>query len=144
MLCDFEVYTGQAEAGDDGLTYTGQAEAGDDGLTYDVVRRLTDRFDHQGYTFVTDNFYTSAALGETMTQHGSHLVGTIRTNRRGFPAALKNDTKLFLRQADRGATRYVRQGDAVIQQWKDKRVVSVLSTFHHGHAQCTCHTERKA
>ena len=121
MLCDFEVYTGQAEAGDDGLTH-------------DVVRRLADRLDHQGYIFVTDNFDTSASLGKTMTQHGSHLVGTIRTNRRGFPAALKNDTKLFLKQADHEATWYVRQGDAVIQQWKDRRVVSEFSTFHRGHA----------
>ena len=67
MLCDFEVYTGQAEAGDDGLTHD--------------VRRLTGRLDHLGYIFVTDNFYTSATLGKTMTQHGSHPVETIRTNR---------------------------------------------------------------
>ena len=80
MLCDFEVYAGQAEVGDDGLTH-------------DVVRHLTDRLDHQGHMFVTDNFYMSAALGKTMTQHGSHLVGTIRTNPRGFLAALKNNKK---------------------------------------------------
>ena len=66
MLFDFEVYTGQAEAGDDGLTHD--------------VRCLIDRLDRQGCIFVTDNFYTSAALGETLTQHGSHLVRTMHTN----------------------------------------------------------------
>ena len=70
MLCDFEAYTGQANGGDDGLTH-------------DVVVRLTDRFANQGYVFVTDNFYTSRALADTLTDQGSHLL-TIRSKSPAF------------------------------------------------------------
>ena len=81
----------------------------------------------------TDNFYTSHALATSLLEHGIYLVGTIRTNQHGFPQELKTDAKQFEKHGGRGDTRYVRQGDLLLQQWKDRRVVNVLSTVHRGH-----------
>ena len=131
MLCKFEIYTGQAGANDG------------EGLTHAVVLRLTDHLADAGRILFTDNFYTSAALAESLLERGSHLVGTVRANRRGFPAQLKTDVKSFEKHAERGETRYVRNGDILIQQWKDRRVVSMLSTVHRGnsHIMVTRHTK---
>ena len=131
MLCKFEIYTGQAGANDG------------DGLTHAVVLRLTEHLAGAGRILFTDNFYTSPALAESLLERGSHLVGTVRTNRRGYPMQLKTDLKNFEKHAERGETRYVREGNILVQQWKDRRVVSMLSTMHRGdsHVMVTRHTK---
>ena len=131
MLCKFEIYTGQAGANDC------------DGLTHAVVLRLTEHLAGAGRILFTDNFYTSPALAESLLERGSHLVGTVRTNRRGYPMQLKTDLKNFEKHAERGETRYVREGNILVQQWKDRRVVSMLSTVHRGdsHVMVTRHTK---
>ena len=40
------------------------------------------------------------------------------------------DTEYFERNAPRGNMRYVQANGAVYLQWKDKRVVTMLSTYH--------------
>ena len=56
---------------------------------------------------------------------------------------LKTDLKNFEKHAERGETRYVREGNILVQQWKDRRVVSMLSTVHRGdsHVMVTNHTK---
>ena len=130
ILCDFEVYTGQADV--------------QGGLAHNVVVRLSDGLEKQNYVIFTDNFYTSAQLADTLLGKGIYLVGTIRSNRRGFPRLLKDDMKKFEKKADRGETRYVRDGNKLYQQWKDKRVVSMLSTVHKGHEHVTVARKSKA
>ena len=83
MLCNFELYTGQQQA---------DASEGE-GLTHAVVLRLTEHLANSGRIIYTDNFYTSPALTESLRERGFHLVGTVRSNRRGFPQELKADTK---------------------------------------------------
>ena len=125
-LCDsktsycyrFEVYTGRDNASQP-----------DTGLTHNVVMRLIAGLEHQGYEVYTDNFYTSPGLLKSLTDLGIDLTGTCQVKRRGVPAAMQN-VKLFLKKAERGAMRYMRVGNQLFIQWKDKRVVTVLSSRH--------------
>ena len=55
VLCHFEVYTGQAIAGEEGLTHA-------------VVTRLTVNLHNQEYIVTTDNFYTSNALATSLLE----------------------------------------------------------------------------
>ena len=104
-LCDssnhyhwnFELYTGQGPA------------ASEYGKTYDLVLRLLQPLLDQGYHLYTDNYYTSNDLATSLLARQTHLVGTVRANRTGFPVALKN-VKHFERTAVRGELRYVRNG----------------------------------
>ena len=124
MLCNFELYTGQQQA---------DASEGE-GLTHTVVLRLMEHLANSGRIIYTDNFYTSPALTESLRERGFHLVGTVRSNRRGFPQELKADTKKIEKHAARGAMRNVRDGNVLVQQWKDHCTVSMLSTIHKGHS----------
>ena len=120
MLVNFEVYTGQESSGEKGLTHA-------------VVMRLVAGLENRGHVLYTDNFYSSASLALSLQGIQMSLVGTIRANRRSFPVAMKADLKQFERYAERGTCRYIRDGNVLYLQWKDKRTVSMLSTIHLGH-----------
>ena len=117
-LWDFEVYTGRQN----------QQQA-EHGLAHNVVVRMCEPFDHQGYEVYHDQFYTSPALAETLSDLGIKCVGTCQSNRRNFPEQLRN-VKQWDKLAQRGAMRFVGSGDKLFIQWKDKRTVTVLSTLH--------------
>lgn len=116
--------------------YTGQQPGGENGLTHAVVMRLVSDV-RAGSVIYTDNFYTSETLATSLRTKQISLVGTVRANRTGFPAVLRTDMKQFEKHAERGATRYVRNGDHLYQQWKDKRCVSMYSNIHQGHEHDT-------
>ena len=97
------------------------------------VMRLVDGIADRNHVVFTDNYYTSSTLAQSLRDKGMYLVGTIRPNRQGFPAAMKNDVKKFDRHAERGTVRYIRSGNILYLQWKDKRVVNMLSAVHTGH-----------
>ena len=111
--------------------YTGQEINGqtDVGLTQRVVQDLTSSLHHQGHIVYTDNFYTSEKLATAMQEDGLQLVGTIKLNRAGVPATLK-DVTMFDKYAERGDMRYGRNNQVLYVQWKDKRTVTMLSTIH--------------
>ena len=67
---------------------------GEVGLTQAVVTSLMEDYHLQNYVVCTDNFYTSPALATSLHADGVELVGTLRLNRVGVPAVLK-DTKAF-------------------------------------------------
>ena len=117
--------------------YTGQVEASAQGLTHDVVSRLCGSLHNNNHILFTDNYYTSAALATSLLEKNIYVVGTVRTNRQGFPDILKSDAKKLEKYADRGATRYARDNQILFQQWKDNRVVSMLSTVHRGNKYTT-------
>ena len=96
--------------------------------------RFFDPFLGQGCSLYTDNYYTSHCLAQSLLAYDSHLVGTVRSNRTGFPAALKN-VKDLERHGARGDIRYVCCGDIAYVQWLDKRVATILSTKHESTAR---------
>jgi len=116
----------------DFMIYSGQEVPGerDVGMTQRVVEQLSQPLQNQGYVMFTDNFYTSGALAKSLRAKGTQLVGTIKLNRTGVPASLKENIKQFDKHAERGTMRYARDGPILYVQWKDKRSVTVLSTIH--------------
>ena len=70
---------------------------------------------------------------------GIRACGTVRSNRSGFPRELRN-VKAWEKCANRGDSRYHRDGDILTIQWKDNKLVSIMSTFH---SASTCERRSK-
>lgn len=90
-----------------------------------VVLSLCEDLLNKGHTLATDNWYTSLDLAYELLNNGTHLIGTVRKNRRGLP--------------EKVVTKNLKRGEFVAQQningitvlkWKDKRDVLMLSTKH--------------
>ena len=77
---DFNVYIGKDAAKD----------TSEHGLGYDVVMKLMEPYLDQGYHLYLDNFYTSSQLVTDLFLHGTPSAGTVKLNRKGFPACLEN------------------------------------------------------
>lgn len=56
-----------------------------DGMSSEVVLTLCETYLDSGRTISTDNYYTSLPLAEALLQRRTHLVGTLRSNRKGLP-----------------------------------------------------------
>lgn len=111
----FQVYTGKR------LTQT------NNGLGYDVVMGLMDGLFRQGYHLFCDNFYSSPKLCSDLFQRGCFMTGTIRENRIGFPKNLDNPLPV---KAERGTSRWFRDGQTIFVKWKDTKVVCVISSCY--------------
>lgn len=95
-------------------------------LTHRVVLELVSdaRLEGKGYTVYCDNFYSSPALFRDLYAHGFEACGTLRSNRKGVPDEIQT-TNL-----QKGET-YTTQDDMLLfMKWKDKRDVTMVSTFH--------------
>ena len=92
------------------------------GLRYYVVWTLGEPYLDNQRHFFFDNFFTSAELMRDLDSRDTYACGTVRTNRRDVPADLKRQ-KLVV-----GKIRTRQCGNLVATMWKDKRVVSLLST----------------
>jgi len=118
-----------------GYTYNFNVYTGKDasrsvfGLGYDVVMSLCKSLLHQGYKIFMDNFYTSLKLYIDLLKLKTMACGTILANRKGFPGELR-DTKAFNKTANRGNMRWVRKGYLGIVQWKDNKIVNMITTIH--------------
>lgn len=90
-----------------------------------VVMALCENIFDKGHTLATDNWYTSLQLAYRLLEKQTHLIGTLRKNRRGLPKAVV-DSKL-----QKGETMAMENEDGVtVLKWKDKRDVLMLSTKH--------------
>ncbi|CAG5051487.1 unnamed protein product [Parnassius apollo] len=90
-----------------------------------VVMSLCSQILNKGHTLATDNWYTSLELAYNLLEHQTHLIGTIRKNRRGLPKDVV-EAKL-----QKGEFMAMENEDGItILKWKDKRDVMILSTKH--------------
>jgi len=92
-----------------------------------------DKYGGAGRTLCTDNFYTSVKLAEKLLQQQTHLVGTLRSNRRGLP---KSITTAQLKKGDVVAVE--NNAGITVLKWKDKRDVLMLSTMHNADVTEIC------
>lgn len=80
---------------------------------------------YKGHTLVTDNWYTSIDLAKKLLDAETHLVGTIRKNRKHLPKDVVNAKlkrgQFVAKESDEGIT---------VMKRKDKRDVFLLSTKH--------------
>ena len=101
------------------------------GLCYDIVMQLTEPLRKQGNHVFTDNFYTSPPLLRDLKALGLLGCGTAAANRRFFPKVMKTGAA-WGKGTHRGDQRWQRiEPDQILAlQWKDNKVVSLLSTLH--------------
>ena len=90
---------------------------------------MTDLDRHQLYT---DNYYTGPEVYLTLYDKGINCCGTVRTNRRGFPAELIKSKR---DKVDRGYYDYRSHGPLLAAVWFDRRFVYFLSTMHVGESR---------
>ena len=67
--------------------YTGKAEHCEHGLAYRVVMEMMEELLDEGRVVYVDNFYTSPTLFRDLYARGMYASGTVRSNRKHFPAA---------------------------------------------------------
>ena len=72
-----------------------------------------------------DNFYSSPDLFQDLKEEGFEACGNLRTNRRGIPQELKDA------QLKKGGESHFSKDDSLLfMKWRDKRDVTMISTFH--------------
>ncbi|KAL6417752.1 hypothetical protein ACFW04_014351 [Cataglyphis niger] len=90
-----------------------------------IVMSLCEDLFYKGHTLYTDNWYTSLELAEKLISKNTHLVGTLRTNRRG------NSHQVLSTKLKRGQIIAKENNHGItILKWKDKKDILVLSTKH--------------
>lgn len=92
------------------------------GLGYYVVWTLGEPYLNNNRHFFFDNLFTSADLMRDLEARNTYACGTVRTNRKDYPSDLKQ-MKLVP-----GEVRTRQSGNLVATMWRDKRVVSLLSS----------------
>ena len=96
-------------------------------LGYRVVTDLARDLQGKNYHIFCDNFFTSVRLARDLLDNELYLCGTTRSNRTDFPADLKPN-KQEVKALRRGESVHRRQGNIVVTVWKDKKLVSFIST----------------
>jgi hypothetical protein len=98
------------------------------GLAHNVVMGLMEGLENRGHVVMMDNYFSSVGLFEELASKGIYATRTMRTNRIGLPAVLK-DTKTFNRNEQGHMDWRMHEGRGMSTVlWKDKRPVLLLST----------------
>lgn len=112
-----------------GYTYKVNVYAGKNDIVnttpMNVVMELCSGLWNKGHTLYTDNWYTSVDLARKLLDNETHLVGTLRKNRKHIPKTVVSSKlkkgQYIARESPDGIT---------VMKWKDKRDVLILSTKH--------------
>jgi hypothetical protein len=79
----------------------------------------------KGYHVYLDNYFNSVDLCEMLLVRNTYACGTFRLDR-GAPKHMKTDTE----KLKKGESTFVRKGQVLVQAWRDKRPVKLISTIH--------------
>lgn len=88
-----------------------------------VVLELVDSLLDKGYCLFLDNYYTSVDLVQKLVKKRTDCIGTMRINRKGLP----KEIKVKLKKGDSVA---MYKKKIMVQKWKDKKDVLMISTLH--------------
>lgn len=89
-----------------------------------VVMKLIEPLLGKGYCVTIENFYTSPELVDLLIQHRTAVYGTVRPNRKDIPPDFRT------KKLKKGEVQAYQGGKCIALQWRDKKVVSVMSTVH--------------
>lgn len=76
-----------------------------------------------------DNFYMSVKLIKDLFALLTPSCGTVKENRKNFRASMKG-VKKWVKNVDRGDMQWNRDGWCLAQQWKDNKVVIILTSIN--------------
>ena len=102
-----------------------------------TVLSLLDRNLGLNHHVYKDNYYNSVRLAQTLLERNVRVCGTMRANR-GIPRDLEDGKHL-----KKGQSAFRRKGDVMVQVWKDKRLVRMISTIHDATIVNTGRKDRK-
>ena len=108
---DLQVYVGK------------EGGATEHGLGERVVLNLTEQYRGKGYRIFCDNFFSSPRLFRTLHEHSLYACGTVRQNRKDFPADLRGISLQV------GEAQFCQSDFLTAAVWKDKQPVHVISTL---------------
>jgi len=91
----------------------------------DTVLSLLDGKLGQNHHINQDNFYNSVRLAQTLLDRNMRVCGTVRA-KKGIPCDIQGEGK----RLKRGQSAFGRKGDVMVQVWKDKRRVRMISAIH--------------
>lgn len=120
-LCSTEGYTWSAKI------YSGRDTSGKKqvGIAENVCIELADKLLNEGRTLFVDNFYTSYELAVKFLKFKTHVVGTLRYNKKYIPRFVMSYPlkrgEMIAREDDNGI---------VVLKWRDVRDIRMLSTKH--------------
>lgn len=120
QLCDsangycsnFQVYTGKSK---ENLKH---------GLGYHVVTTLAKPFLNKNHHLYFDRFFTSVQLVRDLLASNTYACSTLMLNRKGLPPAFKEK----ISKLRKGKSVMSQCGNLVATAWRDKRVVTFLSS----------------
>jgi hypothetical protein len=108
--------------------YKGAGATTETGLTKNVVLQMVEPVVEHRHHIYMDNYFSSPELYAELAARGCGACGTLRINRNGVPARIKNtklkkgDPPLFVKKKGNPDTLYV--------SWFDKKQVNVMTTIH--------------
>jgi hypothetical protein len=105
--------------------YAGRERDPSGAVPTNVVMTLAEDLLDSGRTIVADNYYCSLELANKLLDRKTHLLGTLRSNRKGNP---KEVTTKKLKCGEVAALENSR--GIVVLKWHDKRDVLMISTKH--------------
>ena len=108
---------------DTGFVSNFQIYSGTGSTTSEIVTGLLDNFKNKNYHVYMDNFYNSVQLSEKLLQDKIYTCGTLRVVR-GAPKNFQNS----LINLKKGDVTFCRKGDVFVIAWKDKKIVSMVTT----------------
>ena len=91
----------------------------------DTVLRLMDKYVKKGHILYMDNFYNSVQLTADLLDLDTGTCGTLRRNRGQPKGLMEKGTRLA-----RGEIAAATNGGCMILSWKDKKLVTMISTEH--------------
>ena len=116
-LRDFHLYAGKEKG------------TGEQGLSSRVVCDLCHpTLDNRNHVIYMDNFFTSIGLCKKLKGYGTYTVGTLRSNRVGYPKCLTD--KAMLKKMKRGDYHSASSEGITVTVWKDTKDVSFLTNVH--------------
>ncbi|KAL4153253.1 hypothetical protein QTP88_001086 [Uroleucon formosanum] len=105
--------------------YAGKEVIRETDVSYKIVLKLMEPYLNFGRTLYTDNWYSSVKLAEKLNQENTHLVGTLRANRKNNP---ENVVKKKFKKGEVIASQS--NNNVVILKWRDKRDILLITTKH--------------
>ena len=91
----------------------------------ETIFTLLEPYLDQNYHVYQDNYHNHVTIAETLLSRQVRVCGTIRVNR-GLPPEMENESQSL----KRGKTTFRRNGEILLQSWRDICVVNMISTIH--------------
>eukprot|EP00644_Phytophthora_capsici_P011213 jgi/Phyca11/110216/e_gw1.18.241.1 len=130
LLTRFEMYAGKRNADENGgSSFDNNTNAA--AVVRNLKAVLNETTHHQWHLVVIDRFYTSILLAVELLGMGAYVIGTIMTDRLGYPKEVSETRKTRPAAIPRGTFTFARSVDVpqmVSFHWWDRKPVHYLCT----------------